>query len=588
MIPSGPEVPRFERRLFDPARRISRIGTGSLGGKAAGLVIAARILEERRADLEVPGLPLDVPALCAVATSVFDAFLDRNGLRPVVGDEPSDEVIALAFQKATLPAEWLGDLRAAAEDARVPLACRSSSALEDALGRPFAGVYGTKMIPGNQPDVSGRFKALVDAVKFVFASTFFHEARAYRHAAGELPRPEKMAVVIQEVVGRRHGNRFYPDLSGVARSYNFYPVGPAEPRDGVVDLALGLGKTIVDGGACWSFSPAHPKLPPPVGSVRDLMDVTQSRFWAVNVGPPPPYDPMTETEYLVHSPLAEAGADGTLRYAASTYDGGSDRLVPGTGRAGPRVLDFAPILAWNELPLVPALRRLLAVCEEELAAPVEIEFAVSLPPAGPVRLGFLQVRPLLVHQEAVSVTVADLESPSSVVASSAAMGNGRHEVRDVVYVVPETFEARLTLAIAAEIEPLNRSLVDKARPYLLVGFGRWGSADPWLGIPVRWDQISGARGIVEATLAQMNPEPSQGSHFFHNLTSFSVLYFTVPHDTGRGVDWGWLARQEVVARTEHVRHVRTETPLVLRVDGRSRRGVACPPGRGEGTPHEGA
>jgi hypothetical protein len=582
VIPTGTDVPRFERRLFDPARRISRIGSGALGGKAAGLVTAARILEERRADLEVPGLALDVPALCVVATSVFDAFLDRNDLGAAVAEEPSDAAIALAFQKATLPAEWLGDLRSVAEDARVPLACRSSSALEDALGRPFAGVYGTKMVPGNQPDVAGRFKALVDAVKFVYATTFFHEARAYRRAAGELPEPERMAVVVQEVVGRRHGDRFYPDLSGVARSYNFYPVGPAEPRQGVVDLALGLGKTIVDGGACWSFSPAHPRLPPPVASARELLDVTQSQFWAVNVGPPPPYDPMKETEYLVRPHLAEAETDGTLRYAASTYDAESDRLVPGTGRPGPRALDFAPILAWNELPLVPALRRLLAVCEEELHAPVEIEFAVSLPPGPPARFGFLQVRPLLVLHDAISVTAADLESPSSVVASASAMGNGRHEVGDVVYVVPETFEARLTPSIADEIERLNRSLVEEARPYLLVGFGRWGSADPWLGIPVRWDQISGARGIVEATLPQMNPEPSQGSHFFHNLTSFSVLYFTVPLHAGRGVDWGWLARQEVVARTEHVRHVRTGTPLVLRVDGRSRRGVVHPRGVGQG------
>jgi hypothetical protein len=513
-----------------------------------------------------------------VTTSVFDAFLDRNGLRPVLEEEPSDQSVALAFQRATHPAELLGDLRAVADDARVPLACRSSSALEDALGRPFAGVYGTKMIPGNQPDVAGRFKSLVDAVKFVFASTFFHEARAYRRAAGELPEPEKMAVVVQEVVGRRHGDRFYPDLSGVARSHNFYPVGPAKPAEGVVDLALGLGKTIVDGGACWSFSPAHPKLPPPVGSVRDLLDVTQSEFWAVNVGPPPPYDPMTETEYLVRRSLAEAEADGTLRYSASTYDAESDRLVAGTGRAGPRVLDFAPILAWSELPLVPALRKLLAVCEEVLEAPVEIEFALSVTPGQPARLGFLQVRPLLVSREAVAVTAEDLTSPLSVVASSAAMGNGRQEVHDVVYVEPETFEARLTPVIATEIQGLNRSLVEEARPYLLVGFGRWGSADPWLGIPVRWDQISGARGIVEAMLPQMNPEPSQGSHFFHNLTSFSVLYFTVPLHAGRGVDWGWLARQEVVARTEHVRHVRTKPPLVLSVDGRSRRGVVRPCG----------
>ncbi|HVO09795.1 MAG TPA: PEP/pyruvate-binding domain-containing protein [Vicinamibacteria bacterium] len=565
-------VPAFARRFFDPERRLSRIGSGALGGKARGLLTAAHVLEERRADLEAAGLVLDVPALVVVATEVFESFLERNRLRAVVEEAPSDEVIALAFRQATLPAEWLGDLRSLAADARVPLACRSSSALEDALGRPFAGVYGTKMIPGNQPDADGRFRALVDAVKFVFASTFLSGARAYRRALGE-SEAEAMAVVIQEVVGRRHDGRFYPDLSGVARSFSFYPVGPARPEEGVVDLALGLGKTIVDGGLCWSFSPAHPRVGPPVGSVRERLSTTQSEFWAVNVGPPPAYDPMAETEYLTRAGLAEAEADGTLRYAASTYDTDSDRLVPGTGRSGPRVLDFAPILLWNELPLVPAVRRLTTVCEETLGAPVEIEFALALPPGEPARLGFLQVRPLLVTHDAVEIGPAELSAPQALVVSTAALGNGACELRDVVYVEPATFEARLTPAIATEIDRLNRPLVECGRPYLLIGFGRWGSSDPWLGIPVRWDQIAGARAIVEAALPQMNPEPSQGSHFFHNLSSFSVLYFTVPHAGGRGIDWGWLEEQETVARTDHVRHVRPGAPLRVKADGRTRRGV---------------
>jgi hypothetical protein len=347
-----------------------------------------------------------------------------------------------------------------------------------------------------------------------------------------------------------------------------------------VDLALGLGKTIVDGGVCWSFSPAHPRSVPPFGSVRDLVDGTQSAFWAVNVGPPPAYDPMAETEYLVHAPLGDAESDGTLRYAASTYDVQSDRLVPGIGRPGPRVLDFSPILVHDELPLVPALRKLLAACEDALGAPVEIEFALSLPRGRPARFGFLQVRPLLVSQVTIDVAPADLDAPNVVVASTAALGNGRQEVRDVVFVEPATFEARLTPAIADEVETLNRGLVEAARPYLLIGFGRWGSTDPWLGIPVRWDQIAGARGIVEATLPQMNPEPSQGSHFFHNLSSFQVLYFTVPHLGGRAIDWEWLERQEVVAGTGHVRHVRTAVPLEMRVDGRTRHGVVAHPRAG--------
>lgn len=574
MSGTADDVPRFERRLFDPSRRISRIGDGSLGGKARGLATAARVLAERREAIATPGLVVDVPALVVVATSVFESFLDRNGLRALLAEEPPDAEVGLAFQRATLPSEWLGDLRALAEEARVPLACRSSSALEDALGRPFAGVYETKMIPGNQPDVAARFKALTDAIKFVYASTFLRAARAYRRAAGQGPGPEAMAVVVQEIVGRRFGGRFYPDISGVARSYSFYPVGPATPEQGVVDLAVGLGKTIVDGGLCWSFSPAHPRIGPPVGSARERLTTTQAQLWAVNVGPPPPHDPMAETEYLVQAGLAEAEADGTLRLAASTWDAGADRLVPGTGRSGPRVLDFAPILTWGELPLVAAVRRLMSACEEALGAPVEIEFALSLPQGQPARFGFLQVRPLLVSNEAVLVSEQDLAGPRAVVRSTTALGNGRHEVRDVVYVEPAAFESRLTAAIALEIEALNRPLVEAGRPYLLIGFGRWGSSDPWLGIPVRWDQIAGARAIVEATLPQMSPDPSQGSHFFHNLSSFSVLYFTVPHGRGGEIDWAWLEAQEVVARTGRVRHVRTARPLVLAVDGRTRRGVA--------------
>jgi hypothetical protein len=328
----------------------------------------------------------------------------------------------------------------------------------------------------------------------------------------------------------------------------------------------------------WTFSPAHPRVGPPVASARERLSTTQTALWAVNVGPPPAHDPMAEAEYLVQASLGEAENDGTLRYAASTYDADADRLVPGTGRPGPRVLDFAPALVWGELPLVDVVRRLMGACEDTLGAPVEIEFALSLPPDAPGRFGFLQVRPLLVSHEAIDV--AEEEMARAVVASAGALGNGRAEVEDVVYVEPSTFEARFTPDVAGEIELINRTLVDAGRPYLLVGFGRWGSSDPWLGIPVRWDQIAGARGLVEATLPQMNPEPSQGSHFFHNLSSFSVLYFTVPHDRGPAIDWAWLGKQEAVERTAHVRHVRAARPVVLKVDGRTRRGVAL---RHEGT-----
>lgn len=559
------DLPPFDRHLFDPSRRLSRLGGGELGGKAHGLRLAAEILSHRAGDLKGLGFEFDVPALVALGTDLFDTFIERNGLQP---EDSSDEAIKRAFQHASVPAELAGDLTALATEARVPLAVRSSSLLEDALGQPFAGVYGTKMIPGNQIQASARLRSLLDAVKFVWASTFFEAARAYRRSThGE----EKMAVLVQEVVGRAYGERFYPDISGVARSLDFYPQGRSRPEDGIVHLALGLGKTIVDGDLTWSFSPARPAIGPPFGSVRDKMDTTQTRFWAVHTGPPPAYDPMAETEYLVRPGLAEAESDGTLRYAASTYDPASDRLVPGTGRLGPRVLDFAPLLVHGEIPLAAAIRVLLDLCQESLGSPVEIEFALSLPPGGPRRFGFLQVRPLAVGNEKINVSEEDLAAPTAVVASRTALGNGRLALSDVVYVDPDAFEAVRTREIAEEIAALNRRLLGEGRPYLLIGFGRWGSSDPWLGIPVRWDQISGARAIVEAALPGMSPEPSQGSHFFHNLSSFGVCYLTVP--MGRDVDWDWLRRQPEHGRSAHVRHVRLAAPLEIAVDGRTGRGV---------------
>jgi len=384
-----------------------------------------------------------------------------------------------------------------------------------------------------------------------------------------------MAAVIQEVVGTRHGDRFYPDLSGVARSYNFYPTGRARPEEGVVNLALGLGKTIVDGGVTWSYSPAHPKAPPPFGSTRDLLRNTQTRFWAVHMGKPPEHDPVAESEYLRQADLADAEYDGTLAHLASTYDPRSDRLVPGTGPDGPRVVNFAPLLVLGEYPINDLLRHLLRICEEDLGAEVEIEFAVSMPRkrGERVRFAFLQVRPMAVSIEPVEIEAPEWSSPDLVLASERTMGNGTLEgIRDVVYVKPDGFEARHTASIAGEVSRLNDRLLEAGRPFMLIGFGRWGSSDPWLGIPVDWGQICGARIIVEATRPDMDVEASQGSHFFHNITSFQVRYLTVHHEDRPGIDWDWLAAQPVETDLEFTRHVRSERPLILKVDGRNGRG----------------
>jgi hypothetical protein len=526
-------VPRFEREFFGSAQLFMRIGDGDFGGKAGGLLGAHSVLEEQPPPGEYPELNIEIPTTTVLTTELFDAFMERNGLYETALSGAPDDRIALAFQRGDLPAEYLGDLRALSDNtAGRPLAVRSSSLLEDALEHPFAGIYETKMIPNNQSDPNDRFKRLVEAVKFVYASTFFSAAASYLRATDKTPRDEKMAVIVQEVVGERHGERFYPHLSGVCRSYNYYRTGQAKPEEGVVNLALGLGKTVVDGGVSWSYSPRHPRVRPPFASVAELVKNTQLRFWAVNMGKSPAYDPTKETEYLLDAGLEDADYDDALRFVASTYDPNRERLSPGVGVKGPRVLDFAPILDLELWPVNAVIKRLLEVFEGASGSAVEIEFAATFPGKTDqrARFAFLQVRPMMVSKERVELPENVRETANLLLASDRVMGNGVVDsLGDVVYVKPEAFESRLTPRIAEELDVINRKLQKQGRAYLLIGFGRWGSSDPWLGIPVNWGQICGAKVIVESTLEGMNVEPSQGAHFFHNISSFRVSYFTVHH-----------------------------------------------------------
>jgi hypothetical protein len=575
----GRDVPPFDRTFFRSAEPMTRIGGGSLGGKALGLARIRDLLERETETLRFPGIGLYVPKLVVLATDVFDAFVERNGLRDLATADVTDESIARAFLQAELPVEVAGDLRALVEEVRTPLAVRSSSLLEDALFRPFAGVYETKMVANNQPDADGRYRRLVEAVKLVLASTWFSGARSYVRATAHAITDEKMAVVIQEVVGARHDLRFYPEVSGVGRSWNFFPAKGVSPKDGVVNLALGLGKTIVDGGVSWIYSPSRPQAPPPFGSLRDVLRNTQLTFWAVNMGPAA-YDPIAETEFLVECDLAAADYDGTLSHVASTYDPRRDRLVPGTGVPGPRVVDFAPLRLHADAPVTDLVREMLAAGERALDGPVEIELAMAVPRHGfeGTRVGFLQLRPMLVSEAEVEIGDAELASPDLIVGSERVMGNGvLTGIRDVVYVKPAGFEPRSTPQIAGELDRWNRELVGEGRPYLLVGPGRWGSSDPWLGIPVQWGQIAGAKIIVESTLPGMDVEASQGAHFFHNIVGFEVFYLCVGHTEraagGRGfVDWDWLDRQPAAAETAHLRRLTLDRPLRIEVDGRSGRG----------------
>ncbi len=570
------DLPPFSRAFWESDEPFSRIGDGELGGKAHGLVFIRDIVEAELKNGRYRDIVLNIPKSVVLTTSVFDAFMDRNDLFDMALSDAPDDRIALAFQEGSLPVEVVGDLRALVQGIHQPLAVRSSSLLEDALFRPFAGVYGTKMIPNNQPDPAVRFKKLVEAIKFVYASVYSKSAKSYIGTTDTDIQHEKMAVLIQEVVGVHRNERFYPHISGVAKSFNFYRSGPAKPSEGVVSLALGLGKTIVDGGLAWSYSPAHPKAPPPFASATDMLKQTQAKFWAVGMGKPPAFDPINEAEYLTASDLATAEYDDTLRYVASTYDARSDRIVPGTGPDGPRVINFSPILVHKQLPLNELLKELLHVCENAVGAKVEIEFAVTLPDSrsSTARFGFLQIRPMVVSDEVVELDDDAFDSPDILVASDRVMGNGVDStIHDIVYVKPDEFDAKFTRQIAGQLDVANKKLISEACPYLLIGFGRWGSVDPWLGIPVEWGQIFGAKVIVEATLPKMNVDPSQGAHFFHNLSSFKVSYFSIHHGRSPGIDWEWLESRQTISETEFIRHVRLGSPLQVRVDGRTGRGV---------------
>ncbi len=563
---------RFNRKFFEAGRPWSWIGDGSPGGKAGGLIAVSRMLGSASSDgTVIEGLPVSIPTFTVIRTGVFDAFIEQNRLLDLALSDASDTEIAQGFIRANLPAELLGDLRAIVDEVRTPLAVRSSGLLEDALFEPFAGVYATKMIPNNQASPDLRFQKLVEAIKLVYATVFFRSAKNYIRKVGRTVTDEKMAVMLQEIVGTRSADRHYPDVSGVARSYNYYALGDRQPRDGVVSLALGLGKTIVDGDACWLYAPSHPAASPPVGSVGELIDTSQSEFWAVAMGGNPPYDPVNEAEFLERYNIADAERDDRLNLIASTYDPQSERLRPGTSTAGPRVLNFSGLLVECELPLNDVVRRLLKNCEEFVGAPVEIEFALTLQPA---RFGFLQVRPMVVSDDVVVIADAELTGEGVLAASAAALGNGTDEtIRDVVYIRPDRFDLANSRAIAADVDLLNARLVSEGRPYLLIGFGRWGSSDPWLGIPVAWDQVSGAKVIIEAAHAHRAVDLSQGSHFFHNLISFRVIYFSLSASGDPPVDWAWLDAQECVSETERVRHVRFPSPLTVKVDGRTKKGL---------------
>jgi CheY-like chemotaxis protein len=557
-----------------------RIGTGSLGGKARGLAFARHVLHKKRYSRRFPNMRVAVPPAVVIATDAFDRFLAENNLLDFAIHAEDDSEIQQRFLDAPLPESLVQDLRSFLAEARYPLAVRSSSLLEDSQYQPFTGVYETFMLGNQREDDGYRLNQLSEAIKLVYASTFSRHAKAYVRATTLRLEEEKMAVILQQVVGSFFAGRFYPDFSGVVRSRNFYPVPPMAFEDGLAAVALGLGRTVVDGGKCLSFCPRYPAHLVQFSSVEDFLSESQTDFWALSLN-----HPSEETSppglREVRFSLDVAETDGTLDAVGSTYSADNDRITDGLGRAGVRVVTFAPILKYGAFPLAGLLREIVKDGEDAFGQPVEIEFAVKLPrqEGELAQFGFLQIRPLVLSRESEELHIEDVERSRLLAQSNKVLGNGRvTNLQDVVVVDSQRFERGQSRDVARHVAYFNAKLTGENRPYLLVGVGRWGSNDPWLGIPVEWDEISGARVIVEAGFRDFRVTPSQGSHFFQNLSAFQVGYFTVNPDLGEGtVDWEWLAAQSAVEERSCVRHVRFDQPVTVLMNGHASAGVILKP-----------
>jgi CheY-like chemotaxis protein len=573
----------FNPDTFNPEHSFFlRVGDGSLGGKARGLAFVRSLLYQRRISRHFPDVRITVPPTLVLATDIFDRFVADNDLLDLAMHSANDEEIERWFIAGRLPSSLIDTLLRFLEKVHYPLAVRSSSLLEDSQYQPFSGVYETFMLANQHEDLQVRLDQLMEAIKRVYASTFSHHAKTYVRATPYRLEEEKMAVLIQQVVGARYGNRYYPDFSGVVRSRNFYPVPPVTVRAGFAAVALGLGRAVVGGGKCLTFSPRYPRNLVQFSSVEDILANSQTEFFALE---------MTRSEHTANPAdelrevafgIPQAEADGTLQYVASTYSADNHAVYDGLSRQGARIVSFAPILKYGMFPLPQILDQLMTIGEEGLGRPVEIEFAVRLgKKAGEAsEFGFLQMRPLVVSREGEELRLETVERESLLCQSSQVLGHGRIDaLRDAVVVDFHRFERAHSHEVAASVAQCNARLADAGTPYLLVGVGRWGSNEPWLGIPVAWDQISGARVIVESGFRDFRVTPSQGSHFFQNLTAFQIGYFTVNPDAGEGfIDWEWLNFQPALHEDGCVRHLQFASPVSVIMNGKTSEGLILKPG----------
>ena len=573
----------FEKDRFDEYSNFARIGEDSLGGKGRGLAFIGQMIKRHASELnKFPKATIQIPKTVVFCTDIFDEFMETNNLYSIALQDLPDEEILRYFVHASLPKRLIEDVITFFEVVKAPIAVRSSSLLEDSHYQPFAGIYNTYMIPPID-DTYEMLERIGNAIKGVYASVFFKDSKAYMTATQNLIDQEKMAIVLQEVVGQSYGDRFYPHFSGVTRSLNFYPIGNEKPEDGIASVALGLGKYIVDGNRSLRFSPVHPHNILQTSTLDFALRETQTQFYALDLQPKDLDQFSANDAYnLLKLQVKEAENDGTLQYIASTYDA-QDQILregfyPGRDR---KVITFSGILQYDVFPLAAILDSVLKIVQDEMGRSAEIEFAVNLEKAddGSVQGQFylLQLRPIVDNKALMDENLQLVDKADCLLQSVHALGHGIiNDVCDIIYVKTDGFSASNNQLIAAELEKINEKMIAEGRNYILVGPGRWGSSDSWLGIPVKWPHISNARLIVESGLDNYRIEPSQGTHFFQNLTAFGAGYFTVnPYIEGEGIfDESFLHSHPAIYETQFLRHVRFTNPLIIKIDGKKSIGVA--------------
>lgn len=576
-------IAKFDRDTFDEYKFFSRIGDGSIGGKARGLAFVNQVIRNYNLFNKFNNTIITIPRTVAVSTEVFDEFMESNNLYSIALQDIDDEEILKAFLAAKLPERVKIDLRKVISVFQRPLAVRSSSKLEDSHYQPFAGIYSTYMVP-HTDDPERMLQMLLSAIKAVYASVFYRASKAYMNATQNVIDEEKMGIVIQEICGNQYGNLYLPTLSGVARSINFYPIGSEKTEDGIASIGFGLGKLIVDGGVALRFSPKYPKKILQLSSPEMALRQTQKNFYALNVDSSNFEPQVDDSMSLFNMDIKEASTIPDFRLVTSTFDMHSGILRDGFYEEGLKLVTFAPILKHQYFPLAEIINELLEIGKKEMNNHIEIEFAANLnPPKGmPNLFNFLQIRPIVESDETELISWNEIDLSQALLYSKSALGHGTiKNIMDFVYIKPEKFNPARTKEIAHELDELNRQFIHQGRNYVLVGPGRWGSSDPWLGVPIKWSQISEARVIVESGLENFRVDPSQGTHFFQNLTSFRVAYLTINSFMNDGVyDIAYLNSLPAWYESELIRCVRLAQPLRIQVDAKTNQGVILKPENG--------